>query len=127
MKLILNGVLLTPPKSTPSLISQLLNGCWKSNPVHRLTFQKIDDQLISEQRQNRRSLRNQGRMCSYINPMEINSVVLHVKKADSSTQLPIEAVPSSSTAISVDYFQPILDSPIKEFSSENCKTTESIV
>lgn len=128
VKLILNGMLLTPPESTPPLICQILNGCWKSNPIHRLTFQKIDDQLIAEQRQSRRSLKNQGSMCSYINPMEINSAVLHVKETAAFAQLSIEAVgPSVSTVISVDYFQPILDSPINEISTENYKTAESIV
>ena len=129
VKLILNGSLLTPPESTPPLIRKLLNGCWESNPIHRLTFRKIDDQLISEQRQNRRSLRTQGSMSSYINPMEINSVVLHVKETAAFAQLPIEAVPSTSTVISVDYFQPILDSPITEFcfSTKSMETTESIV
>jgi len=61
--------------------------------------------------------------------MEINSAVLHVKETAASAQLKIEARPFVSTVISVDYFQPILDSPTIEscLLSENNKTVESIV
>lgn len=45
VKLILQGILLTPPNSAPPLICQLLNGCWKTQPADRLTFAEIHSKL----------------------------------------------------------------------------------
>ncbi|EFX87321.1 hypothetical protein DAPPUDRAFT_4188, partial [Daphnia pulex] len=45
VKLILQGILLTPPSSAPPLICQLLNGCWKTQPGDRLTFAEIHSKL----------------------------------------------------------------------------------
>lgn len=50
MKLILQGILLTPPNSAPPLICQLLNGCWKTQPGDRLTFAEIHSKLKSRRR-----------------------------------------------------------------------------
>lgn len=47
VKLILQGILLTPPNSAPPLICQLLNGCWKTQPGDRLTFAEIHSKLKS--------------------------------------------------------------------------------
>lgn len=45
VKLILQGILLTPPNSAPPLICQLLNGCWKTQPADRMTFSEIHSKL----------------------------------------------------------------------------------
>ncbi len=129
VKLILSGILLTPPESTPPLINEILQGCWKSNPIHRLSFQQIDDQLISEQRRTRRPIiTNQGSMCSYVNPMEINSVVLELKETVAFVQQPIKAASSiTNTVISVDYFQPIPDSSHDFQTKSQHQTCESVV
>lgn len=45
VKLILQGILLTPPDLAPPLICQLLNGCWKTQPSDRITFAEIHSKL----------------------------------------------------------------------------------
>lgn len=66
IKLILDGIVLVPPKSASPLICQILRGCWKSRPDDRLSFQQIDDDLIADQRQRLR--RSHNSVCSYICP-----------------------------------------------------------
>lgn len=46
VKLILQGILLTPPDLASPLICQLLNGCWKTQPSDRLTFAEIHSRLV---------------------------------------------------------------------------------
>ncbi|XP_057379874.1 tyrosine-protein kinase transmembrane receptor Ror-like [Daphnia carinata] len=52
VKLILQGILLTPPNLAPPLICQLLNGCWKTQPADRLTFAEIHSKLKRRARSN---------------------------------------------------------------------------
>ncbi len=140
VKLILDGILLTPTEFTPPLINQILNGCWKSQPVDRLTFQQIQDQLISEERRVRYSDRKKSNMDKYyISPMEIasmfetTSIAMHERttnqQAPSSNQSS-KNISNHQSISAMDYLQLIPSSPKEPCSSShhNATTTfESVI
>jgi len=96
VKLILDGILLTQTEFNPPLISQILHGCWKSQPVDRLTFQQINDQLISEERRVCCSDRKPDNMYNYyINPMEVASMCETTSYANNKKTTNQQAAPSS--------------------------------
>ncbi|XP_035233529.1 tyrosine-protein kinase transmembrane receptor Ror-like [Stegodyphus dumicola] len=46
VKLILQGILLSPPENCPPFIYNIMAGCWKTEPRDRLTFPEVYDRLL---------------------------------------------------------------------------------
>lgn len=46
MRFIMEGIMLQKPKDCPSLIYQIMLGCWRSSPAERSTFHKILKHLV---------------------------------------------------------------------------------
>lgn len=48
LKLIYDGIILSPPEDCPPLICELMKSCWKTEPRDRIKFTEICDKLESE-------------------------------------------------------------------------------
>ncbi|XP_076313444.1 tyrosine-protein kinase transmembrane receptor Ror-like [Tachypleus tridentatus] len=48
VKLILQGILLSPPEDCPSFIYSIMAGCWKTEPRDRLSFEEIFQHLVDK-------------------------------------------------------------------------------
>ncbi|XP_022244265.1 tyrosine-protein kinase transmembrane receptor Ror-like [Limulus polyphemus] len=48
VKLILQGILLSPPEDCPSFIYSIMAGCWKTEPRDRLSFEEIFQRLVDK-------------------------------------------------------------------------------
>ncbi|XP_022663702.1 NT-3 growth factor receptor-like isoform X2 [Varroa destructor] len=48
VKLILQGILLCPPEDCPAYVYSIMAGCWKTDPLDRLSFEDICKQLRQE-------------------------------------------------------------------------------
>ncbi|GFX00440.1 pkinase_Tyr domain-containing protein [Trichonephila clavipes] len=45
VKLLIQGILLSPPENSPPFICTLMAGCWKTEVKDRLTFPKVYDMI----------------------------------------------------------------------------------
>lgn len=86
IKLILEGILLKTPESSPPLIRHLLHDCWKLQPADRITFGCIHSQLLAERRQPRRSAYSQKKNFKTGSSYITVSDVIEVLETDEDTK-----------------------------------------
>ena len=112
LKLILQGVLLTPPETAPPLVLQILNGCWKSWPSERWTFAEIHSKLVKG--------RPRSAGCNNSPPDQAHDGVTYVDIRHNETL--VVAKPNgerndNQNQSGADYLQPLPDLPFHLYSN----------